>query len=102
HGECVLQGILIECSIFADLCEPAYLDEIRDLLRKLIQNKIKILPQSIADAAMHDKKNLDEKIHFVVPVNLGQTKETTATKEEFVRRLKAFAKSEENFVYPAF
>jgi len=102
HGEYILQGILVESSIFAEVCNQEYLTEVRDMLRKLINYDILIVPNKIAEFALRDKKNIDDKIHFIVPKDIGQVVEQKLTEQELVKRLREFAKSNQNFIYKKF
>lgn len=102
HGEYVLQGIFVESSLFAELCDQEYLTQIRDILRKLITTNIQLFPIKIAELALLDKKNVDDKIHFIVPKAVGEVTEQRLTKGELIQKLKEFIKNNENFIYQKF
>lgn len=75
HGECVAIGILGACYIAEDLdyITPNITKRIRNIL-----NKIHVLPTlkecnklQLIDIMMHDKKNVNGKIHFILPKGIG-------------------------------
>lgn len=89
HGEYVLLGIQLETTIFAEHIDPEYLDQIRLMLKKLAPPMVDIDFSELIRYACLDKKNKNEEITFIIPINVGQVKTFSLKREELKKELKS-------------
>jgi 3-dehydroquinate synthase len=84
HGEYILNGIFHECDVADNLglIDRSYKQE----LQRLISNLIKIMPLKDKDALVEimarDKKNDEDNISFILPVDRGIVKEIKFKKSD--------------------
>lgn len=91
HGRYVALGLRIEMTMFRELIEPDFYENISAMTKRICAEKPMVSAESIAAAARADKKNPSGKISFMIPTGGGQTAEQLIDAKEMIRRLKCLS-----------
>lgn len=82
HGEYVLMGMLVECAMLEEFVEPSFYVEFTGLVKKFVAPP-KTSSGAVLSAAKRDKKNTENGITVMLPVNAGDICEVRLCADEF-------------------
>lgn len=91
HGESVLWGLKIEAFVFRNHIDPDFYKLLNHILNDLLSGrKLMTSTSSILQSVTADKKNISEKIGFIIPVNTEKTIQLYLSSEELKEKLYAY------------
>lgn len=85
HGEYVLKGIMIECTMCKDIMDEEFYEQLMAVCKRFVTPP-RTTSGAVVKRALRDKKNEGDTITVMLPVSAGEVMDVRIARDDFVLR----------------